>query len=582
MHRLSIMDVAHGWQPFWSEDGSIGILGNGEIYNAAELRQGLQARGHAFSTTSDMEVIPHAYEEKGLDFVLDLRGMFALAIIDRRRSLLLLVRDRLGEKPLCTFESGGAIYFASEQSALVRSGIAPLVIDREVLPSYLRHGYTPEPKSLIAGVEKVPAAHMLEIDTLSGARRLHRYWNDLSYLDSRPLSTVRLAAGLEDAVTATCTSDVPVGIALSGGLDSSMVAAIAARTRTDLHAFTIGYTGAAHDETEYAKALASDLGIPCHVTTLDTRQVASRFADVCRSRDEPISDIAGPSLAALPEAAHAKDVPVLLTGIGGDELFWGYEWIRHLAAWTTRYLATDQDLSLRDRLGFTPRPTTKQGFADWAMSLGGYRTQRDLVDFMQRWSRGNQAAIPFYEFQYGYRAIERAIRDLCPGSRPPEPEFFFDADPLKVSGVFTHASNETYLRVNSLVQMDRLSMHYSVESRTPLADATLVELVMSSRLGSDDVFLPPKIRLREVAASFLPQEVINRPKRGFTPPVREWLRAIWQSNGPALSGDRTAALCGIPVDVLRSQLASPLTRTGRVNQVSLRLMTLELWLRGLE
>ena len=583
MHRLSIVDLARGWQPFWSEDGTIGVLGNGEIYNAGELREGLRRRGHSLTSQSDIELVAHLYEEVGLQSIQLLRGMFALVILDKDNSEVVLVRDRLGEKPLLYVESGGWLCFASEQHALVAAGVVPPVINQAVLPTYLLHGFVPEPLSLLEGVRKVPAGHALRISLRDGSTQLFKYWDCLSFAGDCNLSTDDLADGITDAVNATLVSDVPVGIALSGGLDSSIIAATAAQTRDDLMAFTVGYSEQGFDESEAARSFADELGIPCQVVTLDTSSVAHNFAKVCAVRDEPISDIAGPALAAIPQAAQMQGVKVLMTGVGGDELFWGYEWIRHLAAWSTQHLSTAKAPSRLQRLGLTSAPSTTQGLAAWMASAFGVRTQHDLVAFMKRWSTGSSVPLPFYEFQYGYRKIIRQIASLVSvDSNFPIPEFMGSIEAEAKGAEYTVASNDTYLRVNSLTQMDRLSMHYSVESRTPFADYRLVELIMSGRLDESQVFEPTKSRQRAVAARVLPKYVVDREKRGFTPPVRNWARAIWSHNAPALDAEALSTHCAMDIECARRIMRSPVDRIGRVDQMALRLLTLELWLRSLE
>lgn len=583
MHRLSIMDVDHGWQPFWSEDGLIGILGNGEIYNSSFLAALLTDRGHRLATGSDMEVVPHLYEEYGGDFVQHLRGMFALIILDRRRGRLLLVRDRMGEKPLCYAFADGAFAFASEQSALVRAGIVPFTLESTVLPQYLLYGFTPEPLSLVSGISKVPAGSIAELDLTTGSLDVRRYWNMVEHLGSEPMTTGRLRGTIEDAVEACCQSDVPVGIALSGGLDSSVVAVIASRVRSDLTAFSIGYNGAPSDESSMAAELAARLGIPHVVSHLDARDVGASFADVCVARDEPVSDIAGPSLSAVSQSAHDAGVPVLMTGMGGDELFWGYEWTRRLASYAFARLSpegsTAADYSLRQWL---PQ-RSPAGLAQWLETAGGLKVERDLHTYFTRWGSDQTVPIALFEFQNGYPGMVRDIARLCHvESEFPRPRKSMPRSEHLVPGYYIDALCETYLQVNGLGQLDRLSMHHSVESRTPLVDYRLAEVVLSSTMhGDDGLSQAPKAKLRQAAKELLPVDVINRPKLGFTPPVREWVAEIWRCNEAALSSDSLLAESGLldPAHV-RETLRRPLHRTGRVNQIALRLATLELWARS--
>jgi len=318
MHRLSIMDVQDGGQPFWSEDHRIGVLGNGEIYNALELRTELAAAGHIFTSTSDMEVVPHLIEIYGLNGISRLRGMFALVVSDKEKNAIHLIRDRMGEKPITYYQTGITTFFASEQSALIKSRVVPAEIDPHLLPTYLLHGFVPEPESLVSGIKKVPAGHILSVSLTDGSHTLSKYWDPMEFVGSQALKTKNLREIIEDSIAVSCTSDRPVGISLSGGLDSSLVAALATSYRSELHAFTVGYEVDGFDESVQANEFAKKLGIPCHTRYLDTKDVARSFSDICGWRDVPIADIAGPSIAAVAQMAQEENVPVLLTGLGGD------------------------------------------------------------------------------------------------------------------------------------------------------------------------------------------------------------------------------------------------------------------------
>lgn len=577
MHRLSIRDVSHGWQPFWSEDGTLGVLGNGEIYNADEWRKILLARGHKLQSRSDIEVVPHLFEEFGPDFVHQLRGMFALALVDKRAGQLLLVRDRLGEKPLSYAVKEGVFYFSSEQTALIRSGVVPPEVDRTAAYDYLLHGYCPEPNSIIAGISKVPAGSILTIDLASARSTIHEYWRPLDFLGADEYTPHALLRDLRDAVTVSTVSDVPVGIALSGGLDSSLVAALAVEGGADLQAFTVGYPDASFDESSQARDFAELLGIPCHRVELRTQEIAEGYPAICSARDEPIADIAGPSLSAVAELARSHRVPVLLSGLGGDELFWGYEWTNRLATWSHLYLQELAGGAKAPR--YDVRPKNRQMLVDWLLNAGGSRSIRDRLELLSGVPSSGQLPLPFYQQQPGYRDVSRALTELG-GSTPDDP-FRMSTHPEDVGSAYINALLATYLRVNGLAQLDRLSMHFSIESRVPIVDHVLVERVMASELRDGGYALGPKHRLRQAAAEVLPPEVINRPKRGFTPPVREWLRAIWQANPHLLEGHATARAFDVSQPVVQRLIGAPTYRSGRVNQVAHRLLTLEAWLNNL-
>lgn len=576
MHRLSIVDVEHGWQPFWSEDERIGVLGNGEIYNARSLARSLVSRGHRLTSQSDMEVVPHLFEEFGLSFVEQLRGMFALVVFDRDRREVHLIRDRMGEKPISVAKTDRTLFFASEQSALVAGGVSQRKIDPSALAQYLLHGFSPEPDSLIEGIHKVPAGYVLTINLKDLSTREVKYWDPLDYLGSASLSSAKLEFLMEDAVAAALTSDVPVGVALSGGLDSSLVAAIASRSETEVQVFSAGYPESAFDESAEARQLANGLGLRFHRVEIETQQVGRSYAEVTRLRDEPIADLAGPALAAVARASRDQGVPVLLTGLGGDELFWGYEWVRDLARDTHEILLHPHSLA-RNFMPSMP-PKGRQGQYDWLLSGAGILKRHRLWKVLTRGVTAVQPPLPLYQFQYGAKSIAKFIASI--GLPQPDDGFCITNSPDSLAGDYLNAMLQTYLRVNGLGQLDRLAMACSVESRVPLVDHHIVEAVMGSALGSQSYNQAPKHLLRQTASAILPGEVLNRPKRGFTPPVRDWLSAIWTTNQDCTGMDATLEMIKLPARRLHSAVAQPIKPTGQVDQIALRLMTLELWARG--
>jgi asparagine synthase (glutamine-hydrolysing) len=358
---------------------------------------------------------------------------------------------------------------------------------------------------------------------------------------------------------------------------------MASRVRPDLRAFSIGYNVAASDESALASDLAADLGIPCTIMHLDAREVGASFAETCAARDEPVSDIAGPALSAVSQAARQAGVPVLMTGIGGDEWFWGYDWVRRLGGYTYGRLSSSGSVPKPYSLAEVLPARSPAGVARWLETRGGRQTETDIDAFISRWGDDDTVPLPLYEFQHGYPTINRTIVDLCRiGGDFPTPHRFMPRRADMAAGEYIRALCDTYLQVNSLGQMDRLSMHHSVEARTPLADYRLAELVMSSRRAGDGALSQPgKSELRKVAEAVLPAHVINRPKKGFTPPVRDWVGEIWRSNAAAFSTESVLADSGV-VDTrhVLASLRSPTYHTGRVNQIALRLATLELWYRS--
>lgn len=325
MRRLSIIDLSGGWQPLYNEDKSLALIANGEIYNFVELRSQLESQGHRFRSRSDVEVIVHLYEEYGERCVDYLRGMFAFALWDERRKNVFLARDRMGEKPLYLFEQGDTLYFASELKALLRAGVVDFQLDREAVYQYFHFQYVPEPMTMIKGVRKLSAGTALTISIHPWSLRESRYWrmDDAPRLDDDPVSTIRTE--LERVSELIMRSDVPVGVALSGGLDSSALAALVARAYPGrLTAFTVGYEGRPRfDERREAKAIADYLSIPVHEVEIKTEDMVNAFPSLVWQTDDPIADIASYGYSAVMSTAHQHGVPVMLSGQGGTSSFGG-------------------------------------------------------------------------------------------------------------------------------------------------------------------------------------------------------------------------------------------------------------------
>lgn len=543
MRRLSIVDLKSGWQPLYNEDRSLILVANGEIYNHLALRRQLQQRGHRFSTGSDCETILHLYEEYGANFVTHLRGMYAFALWDSRKRQLLLGRDRMGEKPLYLVDTGESLFFASELRALIRSGIVPFELDPHSVHQYFHYGYVPEPASIVAGVRKLPAATLLTVELDSWTQRQHRFWRmeDAPALRGNPAELIR--EQLEETAQLITQADVPVGVALSGGLDASAVAALATTARSrDIQAFTVGYKGTPwQDERSQAKAFADHLRIPFHTVELSTSDFIEQYAAMNVGRDDPIGDIAGVAIAAVSRLARRHNVPVLLFGQGGDELFWGYQWVRSALHATRRRAALATGLrGIKDYLRFSPPPLSLTLGLQWAMSGAGIlsewrqfhadrHAQPDRVVFYESEASFQRAAQllnkSFYADQF---ADAIGSPDMTQNFRPN------DADcPPEVTLI--RLICDTYLAENGIAQNDRLSMAASVESRLPLVDHRLVETVVGLHKSHPmTAEMQPKQWFREAVSGIVPDFVLNRRKRGFSPPWRQWGEALAASYGDQL------------------------------------------------
>ncbi|HEX9475502.1 MAG TPA: asparagine synthase (glutamine-hydrolyzing), partial [Candidatus Dormibacteraeota bacterium] len=330
MRRLSIIDVEGGHQPIHNEDSKVWVVQNGEIYNHLELRKVLAAAGHSFTTQSDTEVLVHGYEEWGEALVERLNGMFAFAVLDLRRGRVLLARDRMGIKPLHYAVDGRRLVFASELKALLCDPALRRELDPIALDEYLALEYVPSPRSIVRGISKLPAAHTLEWWLGSGVHRLHRYWSprlgEEEAAPRRPHLEERceeLRAVLRESVRKELISDVPLGVFLSGGIDSSAVTAMMSELGVDVKSFSVGFAERSFDESRYARQVATHLGTDHRELTLEPSMLLDLIPKLPLLLDEPLGD-ASIIPTYLLSAFTRGHVKVALGGDGGDELFAGY------------------------------------------------------------------------------------------------------------------------------------------------------------------------------------------------------------------------------------------------------------------
>jgi asparagine synthase (glutamine-hydrolysing) len=506
MRRLSIIDLVGGMQPLFNETKSLAVICNGEIYNHVELRDELRRKGHTFASGSDAETIVHLYEERGLDFLSALRGMFAIALWDREQQRLILARDRMGEKPLYWHrDRRGRIWFASEMKSLLlslddgRPALSP-----EAINLFLTYQYVPEPRTMFEGIEKLPAGHLLEIRAgAPGAATPRSYWSYLAPRSSSGDLIDSVRAELEEASRIMGRADVPVGIALSGGIDSTVVAALAARTYPGtLQAFSVGYPGRPQtDERLAASQYARNLGVPFFDAELGEEDFVQTFPRLVWAMDDPIGDIAAYGYYAVARLAREHAVPVLLSGLGGDELFWGYEWVRDAVR------RTEQQ-----------RP---RGWWEWLKTRAG------------RGAAGGRRRMVFYDLHEELRSGDARAREMMVPDVAARvtaglwTSYFetsqWDRIALRLSDVL----NRTWLVSNCLALADRTTMAQSIEMRLPLLDVPLIELVSGFRqTGLDDWRMPHKWLLIEAVKDLVPAEILSRRKQGFTPPCNEWMQAV--------------------------------------------------------
>lgn len=536
MRRLSIIDLSGGHQPIANEDESVWIVCNGEIYGFREQRDALQRQGHRFRTHSDTEVALHAYEQYGLDFLDHIDGMFALAIWDTKRDRLILARDRMGIKPLYYTLQGGDLTFASEIKCLQRAGATSGRVDPVALRDYLTLGYAVAPHTLFEGARKLPPAHMLIwTPTVCDVKA---YWRLPQHVDRSVTEAEwveRVRATFVESVRKQMVSDVPVGAFLSGGIDSSsIVGVMASLSETPISTYAIGYRGNEYyNELAFAREVAARYGTD-HQEILVEPHAASLLPKLMHFVEEPISDTAIITTYLISELA-ARSVKVIMSGVGGDELFAGY----------TRYLGDYYGAGYR-RIPTWIRAGLIEPLAEVLPSGRSSRLMdlsRYLKQFVRHGRLGWQDQYRGY-VQLGQRELLAALTTDLPGedgfSRVAA-AIEADDSALRLFGV----DAGTQLPEALLLLTDKMTMANSLECRVPFLDRDLVELAarIPARLKMKRGRL--KYLLKLALADYLPTEVLERRKRGFGAPVGQWLKSDLRGLRDALLDERSVKQRGL-------------------------------------
>lgn len=584
--RLSIIDLAGGHQPLFNEDRSAALVFNGEIYNYRDLTADLEARGHVFSTRSDTEAIVHAYDQHGEACVNELRGIFAFAIWDRRRRRLLLARDRLGVKPLYYFLGPGLLAFASEIKALLAHPEVPREVDREALELYLALRYVPGPRTLFRGIRKLQPGHILAWD--EGGLRLREYWDvpRPARGEAPPPADGaeprhRFAALFEESVSLRRMSEVPLGVFLSGGLDSTAVLAMLHKLEPErrIRTFTVGYQGSGSgadlreerraDELGYARLAAESFGAQHTEVRLTDDDFRDVLPELAWHLDEPVADPACVPLYCISRRAR-EDVTVVLSGEGADEILAGYGVygrmlalgrahrlagpLAGLAAGVTGLLPTGGRAGerLRHALRLASLPLEQRyhgvsrGFLpeSWSRLLGhgdrGPGRRSELLDSVFG---------PLYEAAAGAPALDRML----------------------------YVDLKTWLPDDLLVKADKTTMAHGQELRVPFLDHRLVELAAS---------LPPEAKLRagrgkavlrDAVAALVPQAIVDRPKKGFPVPTVPLLRRLGGYTRDLLLDRGSACRAWFDPAEVERLLAEHDTGAVRRDQEIWSLLSFELW-----
>jgi asparagine synthase (glutamine-hydrolysing) len=515
--RLAVIDVEGGRQPLFNESGSVRTVLNGEIYNFRELRRTLQNAGHVFRTASDTEVIVHAYEEYGLDFVNELNGIFGLVLHDMERQRVILARDHMGVKPLYySLVDDKYLVWGSEIKSLLASRLIAPQLSVDALGQFLSWEYVPGTQTLFEGIRQLAPAEAIVVDLRSSKMSIRKYWSIVNAMTHRSRSAEdwedEISAQITASVKGQMVSDVPLGAFLSGGVDSSLVVA----SMGDANTFSIGFDDPSYNELDYATRIANHLGVR-QTKKIIRSNVADLFDTLIFHLDDPIGDFSVFPTYLISRMAR-ENVTVALSGDGGDELFGGYEtyvaqryarWYQYLPNFITR----DMLPALANRI----RPTRKK---------------KGTINKLKRFIEG--AALPASMNHARWRIFASdelksqlftptAAAELITPTGQHIHDLYTTAAALPELNRSLYVDTQSYLADNCLVKVDRMSMANSLEVRVPLLDKELVTMAFD---------VPPNLKIRgsetkwllkRIASRQLPRECVYRPKEGFSIPMKHWL-----------------------------------------------------------
>ncbi len=524
MRRLSIVDLATGHQPLSNEDGTVWIVFNGEIYNHSILREKLRTLGHQYRTQSDTETIVHLYEEYGTDCVQHLQGMFAFAIWDARRQHLFIARDRLGIKPLYYQLTSHQIVFGSEIKVILAGPGTCGQLDRAVLPEYLSFGYLSGEQTFYSGIRKLMPGHWMEVD-VGGKFKIERYWDlplthsNRSNPESHYIQTYR--AMLEQAVSSHLMSDVPLGVFLSGGIDSSAVAALMTKIRrAPVQTFSVGYAENEYSELSYARVVARHLNSIHHEVLVSRQDFFDSLPHLIWHEDEPIVWPSSVALYFVAQLARER-VKVVLTGEGADETLAGYSryaFTLKNAAWDRIYRRTIPDAIRR---------AVSASIADSTWINATLRRKLSHT-FLAR--NGNSwASFYFDNFFSAFSESEQAellsdevLKESANGAAYQRVLEFWEHSSGEMLQRLLYTDIKTYL-VELLMKQDNMSMAASIESRVPFLDHSLVEFATNIPQNLQLGRFAGKRILKKAVEDLLPHSILYRPKLGFPTPWSGWL-----------------------------------------------------------
>ncbi len=526
MRRLSIIDLHTGDQPVYSEDKTVIAMVNGELYNFREVRADLEKRGHKFVTQTDVEIVPHLYQIYGEDFVEHINGMFAVSLWDTKKKKLILARDRFGEKPLYYGVFDNKLIYASEPKAMLAHPSVTADLDLNALRHYVSFDYVPAPMSIYKGIHKLPAAHFLTVE--NGEVKTRRYWNMSWQKPDRPggpngtspkSKAKELRDLLSDAVRMRLVSDVQLGILLSGGIDSSTVAALAVRHSTEqVKTFSIGFTEQSFNESQYARQVANHLGTDHYEEYLSAEKTGDLISEIGAWLDEPFSD--GSLIPTYLLARFVrKHVTVALGGDGGDELFAGYPmYYAHKVA--ARYAVIPQFI----RAGVIEPAVRALPVSPKNLSFD-YRAKRFI-------RAANADAVARHHSWFGSFAFDQQAMLFTPEVlEQTNDDIYAGARALVASSDATNPIEKMqfvdmyfYLAEDILTKVDRASMAVSLETRAPFLDPRVAQFAAALPLSYKLRGSKGKYILKKAVEGLLPDNILHRPKKGFGIPTAQWLK----------------------------------------------------------
>ncbi|TMD97469.1 MAG: asparagine synthase (glutamine-hydrolyzing), partial [Chloroflexi bacterium] len=520
MRRLSIIDLEGGHQPMHNEDSTVWVVQNGEIFNHLDLREQLLAAGHVFATQSDTEVLVHGWEQWGEQVVERLNGQFAFGLLDRRKSSLFLARDRMGIKPLHYAVSSERLVFASELKALLRDPELRRGVDPAALDEYLAHEFVPSPRSIVRGISKLRPGHTLTWSVAERTAKPRRYWAPQLNIDdgggNRNLDEecAELREALRASVRKELVSDVPLGVFLSGGIDSSAVTAMMTALGGDVKSFSVGFAERSFDEAPYAREVASHLGTEHHELVLEPSMMLGLIPRLSTLLDEPLGD-ASIIPTYLLSAFTRQHVKVALGGDGGDELFAGYPTLQahRLAGYYTR-------MPRAVRRGLVEPLVRRLPVSRGNLSFD-FRAKRFVAGAAHAVEERHQRWMGSFAHEERVALLAPDVRE---GLASRNGDTFDDHASLDPLNQVLMLDMRLYLENDILVKLDRASMMASLEGRVPMLNNDFVAYATSLPLNMKLRGLRSKYLLKRALRGILPDRILDRPKKGFGIPVAEWFR----------------------------------------------------------